>query len=72
MSLFIGRLIEARQTPEGREGTVSLRGALRAIALDAVPEAGVGDAVLVEAGAAVAVVRGGEMPSTEEEHTSCA
>ena len=72
MSPFVGRIIEARQTPEGREGTVSLRGALRSVALDAVPEAGVGDAVLVEAGAAVAVVRGEAAVSSEEERASCA
>jgi hydrogenase maturation factor len=64
VSLFIGRVVEVRQMPEGREGTVSVLGALRSVALDAVPEAGVGDSVLVEAGAAVAVVRG-------EERTSC-
>ena len=72
MTTFVGRVIEARRTPEGREGVVSLRGALRVVALDAVPEARVGDAVLVEAGAAVAVVREAEPISTGGEWPSCA
>ena len=72
MTLFVARVIETRQTPEGREGTVSLRGALRAVALDAVPEARVGDAVLVEAGAALAVVGEAEMDPSQEERPPCA
>jgi hydrogenase maturation factor len=72
VTLFVGRVIETRQTPEGREGTVILRGALRAVALEAVPEARVGDAVLVEAGAALAVVGEAGMDSTGEERPPCA
>lgn len=54
MSLFVGRLEEITETGEGREGTVSVRGARLSVALDAVPEAGRGDYVLVEAGVALA------------------
>jgi hypothetical protein len=72
VSPFVGRVVEARRTPEGYEGTVNLRGALCPVALDAVPEAGVGDAVLVEAGVAVAVVRGEEMVASGGDQESCA
>jgi hydrogenase maturation factor len=54
MSLFVARLLEIAETDEGREGTVSVRGARLLVALDAVPEAGRGDYVLVEAGVALA------------------
>jgi hydrogenase maturation factor len=54
MSLFVGRLDEVRWTEEGREGTVSVRGARLRVALDAVPEAERGDSILVEAGVALA------------------
>jgi len=73
MSLFVGQVIRTRQTPDGREAVVSVRGARRVILLDAVPEARIGDAVLVEAGAAVAIVRDVENHSTTQEGPpSCA
>jgi hydrogenase maturation factor len=57
MSLFVGHIIRTVTTGEGREGVVSVRGAHRVVVLDAVPAACTGDAVLVEAGVALAVVR---------------
>ena len=72
MSLFVGQVIRTRQTPDGREAVVSVRGARRVILLDAVPEARIGDAVLVEAGTAVAIVRDVENRSTMEEGPPCA
>ena len=57
MSLFVGQIIRTVETREGRKGVVSVRGAHRVVALEAVPHARTGDAVLVEAGVAVAVVR---------------
>jgi len=72
MSLFVGQVIRTRQTPDGREAVVSVRGARRVIVLDAVPEARSGDTVLVEAGAAVAIVRDVETHSTAQEEPPCA
>lgn len=72
MSLFVGQVIRTRQTPDGREAVVSVRGARRVILLDAVPEARIGDAVLVEAGIAVAIVRDVENRSTAQEGPPCA
>ena len=53
MSLFVGRVEDVRETPEGRQGVVSVRGARVEVALDVVPEARVGDSVLVHAGVAL-------------------
>ena len=54
MSLFVGQIIRTLETREGRDGVASVRGAHRVVVLDAVPHARTGDAVLVEAGVAVA------------------
>lgn len=55
--VFTGRLLALDETPEGRRGRISVRGARLAVALDLVPEAKVGEAVLVHAGVALCVVR---------------
>jgi hydrogenase maturation factor len=72
MTLFLGQIVLTRETPEGREAVVSVRGARRVIVLDAVPRARVGDTVLVEAGTAVALVRDVERASIGEEGSACA
>jgi hydrogenase maturation factor len=57
---FTARLVALRDTPAGRTGRVSVRGAQLEVALDLVPEAAAGDSVLVQAGVALALVRDGE------------
>lgn len=54
---MVGRLESVREGPDGRWGTVDVRGARVEVALDAVPEAVVGDALLLEAGVALALLR---------------
>jgi hydrogenase expression/formation protein HypC len=57
-TVFTGRILScARAGPEGRVGRVSVRGAMVDVALDLVPEAREGDAVLVHAGVALSVLR---------------
>jgi hydrogenase maturation factor len=68
VSLFVGEIDRVREGADGRWGTVSVRGARLEVALDLLPEARVGDAVLVHAG--VALARMGEGLSSEEE-TPC-
>lgn len=64
--VFTGRVVELREEPAGRVGRVSVRGARVDVSLDLVPEARRGDAVLVHAGVALALVRdGGETASGE-------
>jgi hydrogenase maturation factor len=58
--VFTGRVLSLRQEPHGRCGRVSVRGAQVEVALDLVPEAVVGDAVLVHAGVALSLVRDAE------------
>jgi hydrogenase maturation factor len=55
--VFTGRVVELREGPEGRVGRVSVRGARVDVALDLVPDARRGDAVLVHAGVALALLR---------------
>ena len=62
MTPFVGHVVATRQTPDGRDAVVSVRGVHRVIAVDAVPDVRVGEAVLVEAGAAVAIVHEEECP----------
>jgi len=62
MSLFVGHIVRTMETPGGREAIVSVRGAGRVVLLDAVPHARRGDAVLVEAGVALAIVHGERLP----------
>ena len=57
MNLFVGRVEQVREAPLGREGTVWVRGARVDVLLDAVPEARVGDSVLVHAGVALSILR---------------
>lgn len=54
--LFTGSIVELRDRPEGRVGRVSVRGAVVDVALDLVPDAQVGDGVLVHAGVALSIV----------------
>jgi hydrogenase maturation factor len=49
-----GRVVEVHAGPAGREGRVSVRGARVEVAFDLLPEARVGDTVLVHAGVALA------------------
>jgi hydrogenase maturation factor len=55
--VFTARLVELREGPCGRVGRASVRGARADVILDLVPEAKAGDAVLVHAGVALALVR---------------
>jgi len=55
--VFTARLVEVRETAEGRAGRVSVRGARTEVALDLVPEAREGDTVLVHAGVALSLVK---------------
>ncbi len=57
---FAGRLVALCDSPDGRSGRVSVRGAQVEVALDLVPEATEGDSVLVQAGVALALLRDGE------------
>ncbi len=51
------QLLSVEDGPDGRRGRVSVRGATVEVALDLVPEARVGDSVLVHAGVALSLVR---------------
>jgi hydrogenase maturation factor len=62
MSLCVGVLVAVAEGEAGRAGVVSVGGARAEVALELVPEARVGDALLVHAG--VALGRIGE--ETEE------
>jgi hydrogenase expression/formation protein HypC len=68
MILFVGRIREVREEDGRRSGEVSVRGARVEVSLDLVPEAQVGDSVLVNAGVALSVLRGED----EEERSPCA
>jgi hydrogenase maturation factor len=54
--VFVGRVVEVHEEPNGRVGRVSVRGARTNVVLDLVPEARAGDTVLVHAGVALALV----------------
>ncbi len=54
------RVVEVRETPAGRVGRVSVRGARTEVSLELVPEAAEGDTVLVHAGVALSLVRGAD------------
>ncbi len=56
MNPVVGRLESLRDLPDGRWGVVDVRGARLEVALDAVPEARVGDSLLVEGGVALALL----------------
>jgi hydrogenase maturation factor len=56
--VYTARIVEVREDPGGLVGRVSLRGARAEVALDLVPEAREGDAVLVHAGVALTIVGG--------------
>ena len=55
--LCCGRLVSLREDERGRTGRLSVRGAQVEVALDLVPEAQVGDSVLVHAGVALSLLR---------------
>ena len=55
--VFAGHIVALREGPHGRLGRVSVRGAQVEVALELVPEAQIGDEVLVHAGVAVSIVR---------------
>jgi hydrogenase maturation factor len=55
--VFTARLVELCDGASGRVGRVSVRGARTDVLLDLVPEAAVGDTVLVHAGVALSLVR---------------
>ena len=57
--VFTGRVVRIEETPLGRLGRVSVRGATVEVVLDLVRAAGVGDTVLVHAGVAVSLLRDG-------------
>lgn len=56
--VYTARVVEVREAPGGLVGRVSVRGARAEVALDLVPEARAGDAVLVHAGVALTIVGG--------------
>jgi len=60
--VFTGRVVRVEETPLGRLGRVSVRGATVEVVLDLVSAAGVGDTVLVHAGVAVSLLRDGGEP----------
>ncbi len=62
MNLFVGCVEDVREGPLGREGVVSVRGARVEVLLDAVPEARVGDSVLIHAGVALSVLTDSREP----------
>jgi hydrogenase maturation factor len=64
--VLTGRVLSVHEGPGGRLGRVSVRGATVEVALDLVPEAGVGDSVLVHAGVALSRVREGSSGSGRE------
>ena len=70
MSLFVGRIEVVQETEAGRLGVVTVRGALREVALDCVPGARVGDSVLVSAGVALSRIE--DQGEGREEDGSCA
>jgi len=68
MILFVGRICEIREDAGRRCGEVSVRGARVEVSLDLVPEARLGDSVLVHAGVALSVLQGEDT----EERSTCA
>ncbi len=63
--LYCGRLVSLRQDARGRTGRLSVRGAQVEVALDLVPEARVGDSVLVHAGVALSLLRDAAAADTD-------
>jgi hydrogenase maturation factor len=70
VNLFVGRICEIRADASGCGGQVDVRGARTEVALDLVPEARIGDSVLVHAGVALSVLRGEDVDT--EERSTCA
>jgi hydrogenase maturation factor len=68
--LAVAEVVSIEEGTEGRTGVVSVRGAHTRVALDLVPRARVGDAVLVHAGVAIGSWR--EERPWEEEEAPCA
>jgi hydrogenase maturation factor len=67
MNLVTGTLIEIRSREGDRTGRLSVGGAVVPVALDLVPAARVGDALLAHAGVAIAVLRESAPPLPLEE-----
>ena len=65
MSLYVGIVLSITESASGLSGVVSVGGACSEIALDLVPQARVGDAVLVHAGVALTRM------AREEEEPQC-
>lgn len=65
MSLYVGVLLKITESASGLSGMVSVGGACAEIALDLVPQAQVGDALLVHAGVALTRM------AREEREPSC-
>lgn len=56
MNLFVGEIVAIHEAETGRSGSVRVRGARMEVALDLVPQARVGDSVLVHAGVALSLL----------------
>ncbi len=56
--VYAGRIVAVQDGPDGRTGRLSVRGARREVVLDLVPEAELGDTVLVHAGVALSLLSG--------------
>jgi hydrogenase expression/formation protein HypC len=67
MNLCVGVLVSVKDAAGGREGIVSVGGARSAVALDLVPSAQPGDALLVHAGVAL-----GRVTEEKEGEPPCA
>lgn len=58
MTVFVGRIQAIRAGHDGRRAQVSVRGAVVEVELELLPDARVGDSVLVHAGVALALLTG--------------
>jgi hydrogenase maturation factor len=56
LPVVVARITDLREAAEGRVARVSVGGAGRLVAADLVPEARVGDTVLVHAGVALSLI----------------
>lgn len=56
MNLLVGRIIAIESNEDGRMATVSVKGAIARVPLMLIPDATIGDTVLIESGVAIAKV----------------